>query len=364
MNTIPGTALAGRFQNQLIDWYHTEFRDLPWRRTKNAYAIWVSEIMLQQTQVKTVIPYYERFLQRFPALKDLAQSDLSDLLKIWEGLGYYARARNMRKAAQVILKHHKGIFPNTLKAVKALPGVGTYTAAAILSIAFDQDLPVVDGNVNRVLCRVFRIDVDPKSPSGKKKMHELAEQMLARGRAGIYNQALMELGALICTPRSPKCQLCPVSELCEARLHGERDKYPVKSPKPKRPHYPIAAGLVWNETKLLIDRRRENAMLGGLWEFPGGKIKPGETPQQAVQREVMEELGIVVHVDDFFITVEHGYTHFTITLHVYNCHYMSGEPQPLGCADWKWVKPQQLPDFAFPRANIRIIEALLQKDPN
>ena len=189
-------------------------------------------------------------------------------------------------------------------------------------------------------------------------MHKLAEQLLARGRAGTYNQSLMELGALVCTPRSPKCLLCPVSELCNARRRGEQDKFPVKSPKRKRPHHHIAAGLVWRGAELLIDQRKEDAMLGGLWEFPGGKIKPEEAPERAVEREVREELGIEVHAEDLFASVDHGYTHFTITLHVYNCRYLSGEPQALGCADWKWVKPEDLTEFAFPRANVRIIEKL------
>ncbi|MDZ7724346.1 MAG: A/G-specific adenine glycosylase [candidate division KSB1 bacterium] len=310
MKTQPGKATVQTFQNQLIEWYQDEFRDLPWRQTSDPYRIWISEIMLQQTQVKTVIPYYERFIKRFPTVFDLANADLADLLKMWEGLGYYARARNMKKAAQVIVDQHQGVFPHTLKAVRALPGIGPYTAAAILSIAFDQDLAVVDGNVNRVLCRVFRINTDPKSTEGKKIMHKLAEQLLVRGRAGTCNQALMELGALICTPRSPQCLLCPVSELCKARQYGEQEKFPVKSPKRERPHYHIAAGLVWRNGTLLIDQRKEAAMLGGLWEFPGGKIKPGESPERAAEREVMEELGVTVQAEDLFTTIEHGYTHF------------------------------------------------------
>jgi A/G-specific adenine glycosylase len=349
-----------KFQKKLITWFEEEFRDLPWRQTRDPYKIWVSEIMLQQTQVKTVLPYYDRFVAAFPTVQDLAAADLSQVLKLWEGLGYYARARNLHKAAQKITVELLGKFPKTVEEVKKLPGIGAYTAAAILSIVFGADLPVIDGNVNRVLARLFTLEMDPKSPQGRRKIQEHAERLLTHSRAGDYNQAIMELGALICSPRRPKCLLCPVSTFCQAYAKGEQTKYPIKSAKKERPHIHIAVGLVWNGDRLLIDRRQETAMLGGLWEFPGGKVEEGETYEHTVVREIKEELGIDIEVFGHFMSLNHGYTHFSITLHAYTCAYLAGTPQALHCADWRWVKKEELATFAFPRANSKIIARLLE----
>jgi A/G-specific adenine glycosylase len=349
-----------KFQQKLITWFEEEFRDLPWRQTRDPYKIWVSEIMLQQTQVKTVLPYYERFIARFSTVNDLAAADLSQVLKLWEGLGYYARARNLHKAAQKITNEMQGNFPETLEEVIKLPGIGVYTAAAILSIAFGADLPVIDGNVNRVLARLFTLEMDPKSTQGRRKIQETAERLLAHGRAGDYNQAIMELGAMLCTPRKPKCLLCPVSTFCQAYAKGEQDKFPIKGAKKERPHIHIAVGMVWNGDRLLIDRRRETDMLGGLWEFPGGKVEEGETNEQTVVREIREELGIDVEVLGHFMSLNHGYTHFSITLHAYTCRLLAGTPQAIQCSDWCWVKKEELTTFAFPRANGRVIARLLE----
>lgn len=351
-----------QFQQHLLTWFDEEFRDLPWRQTSDPYAIWVSEIMLQQTQVKTVVPYYQRFMAAFPTLQDLANAPLDDVLKVWEGLGYYARARNLHKAANVIVQTHDGVFPDKIEHVKALPGIGPYTAAAIMSIAFGADLPVIDGNVNRVLSRLFRVPVDPKSTEGQKLVQTHAELLFAHGRAGAYNQAIMELGAMICTPRSPKCLLCPVSSFCQARLAGQQTQFPIKSPKKQRPHRHIAVGIVWKDGHLLIDQRKHEDMLGGLWEFPGGKVQDGESYEQAVVREVKEELGIDVHVKNHVATIEHGYSHFTITMHAYECQYVAGEPQAIECADWRWVTLEDLHNYAFPRANGKLLEILFEQN--
>ncbi len=348
-----------QFQKRLLTWFDEEFRDLPWRQTENPYAIWVSEIMLQQTQVKTVVPYYERFMAVFPSIADLAQANLEEVLKLWEGLGYYARARNLHKAAQKIVQEFGGTFPNQLEQVNELPGIGPYTAAAIMSIAFGADLPVIDGNVNRVLSRLFRVPVDPKSTAGKKIIQEKADVLFAHGRAGSYNQAIMELGALICTPRSPKCLLCPVSFFCQARLAGTESEFPIKTQKKPRPHRHIAVGIVRQNGNILIDKRKEDDMLGGLWEFPGGKVEPGETYEEAVVRELKEELGIDVRVDRFFATIEHGYSHFTISMHAYECQHVGGEPQAIECSDWRWVPVHELRNYAFPRANGKLLDILL-----
>jgi A/G-specific adenine glycosylase len=348
-----------KYQQMLITWFEEEFRDLPWRQTRDPYRIWVSEIMLQQTQVKTVLPYYERFVAAFPTVHDLAAADLSQVLKLWEGLGYYARARNLHKAAQKTANELQGNFPQTMEEAAKLPGIGSYTAAAILSIAFGVDLPVIDGNVNRVLARLFMLEMDPKSTEGRRNIRETAEKLLARGRAGDYNQALMELGAMICTPRRPKCLLCPVSTFCKAFEKSEQDKFPIKSAKKERPHVHIVVGLVWNGDRLLIDRRLESGLLGGLWEFPGGKVEEGESYEQTAAREIKEELGVDVEVVSHFMSLNHAYTHFSITLHAYTCRYLAGSPQAVHCAEWRWVRKDELSLFAFPRANGRVIAKLL-----
>jgi len=314
--------------------------------------------MLQQTQVRKVVPYYERFVAAFPTVGALAAADLHQVLKLWEGLGYYARARNLHKAAKVIEEQHHGDFPASPEAIRGLPGIGSYTAAAVMSIAFNADVPVVDGNINRVLSRIFAIDIDPKSSQGQKRIREKAELLLAPGRAGIHNQALMEMGAMICTPRSPNCAACPVGRFCQAQLTNAQADYPVRSPKRERPHRHVAVGIVFHGGKLLIDQRRPDGMLGGLWEFPGGKVEDGERCEDAVVREIKEELDVDVQVLNHFATVDHQYTHFTISLHAFVCRLLSGTPRAVGCADWKWVTQDELSQYPFPRANGKIIELL------
>ncbi len=348
------------FRRSLLDWFDAEFRELPWRQTRDPYKIWVSEVMLQQTQVKTVIPYYQRFVAALPVVASLAAADLSQVLKLWEGLGYYARARNMKKAAEQIVREHSGVFPKSMKEIERLPGIGEYTAAAVASIAFGTAVPAIDGNVSRVLARLFFIHENPKTPSGHRTIKGLAERLLDRERPGDFNQAMMELGAVICTPRRPQCPLCPVKSFCDAFVRGMQEHVPVKNAKKEQPHVNIAVGLVWNGNRLLIDRRHEKGLLGGLWEFPGGKIEEGETPEQAVVREVREELGVETEVLGHFMSLDHAYTHFSITLHAFHCRYLGGEPQALDCAEWRWATKEELPKLAFPRANAKLIAKLLE----
>ncbi len=347
------------FRDRLIEWFHENRRDLPWRQTSDPYKIWVAETMLQQTQVSKVIPYYNRFILRFPTVQALAKAPLSKVLKAWENLGYYARARNLHKAARQIVRHGNGEFPGEMQTIRALPGIGPYTAAAILSIAFGQDYALVDGNVIRVLTRITRYGGNPRDSQGKKHLARMAEDFLARGQAGDYNQAVMELGATVCVPTNPHCQECPVAHLCQANLHAEQHLYPVRTPVKKRPHYVIAAGIILQGDRILIARRPDDGLLGGLWEFPGGKVEDGETPEQAVLREVKEELDVIVRVEKLFTTIKHQYTHFTITLNAFLCQYVSGQPRAIGCTDWRWVKKEELANYAFPRANGKIIEQLL-----
>ncbi len=349
-------------QKKLLAWYKAAHRDLPWRRTREPYRIWVSEVMLQQTQTVKVLEYYERFLERFPHLAALAAVPQDDVLKAWEGMGYYARARNLHRAAKYICENLRGRLPRDYEQLLQIPGIGPYTAAAVASIAFNRDHAVVDGNVERVLSRWFLIQRSPKAPETKKLLRELAQQILAKGKACYWNQAVMELGARICAPRSPKCEICVARRYCRAFQElNDPAQLPVKMARKEVPHHQIAAGLVWNKGKLLIDQRRNDGLLGGLWEFPGGKIERGETPAQALRREIREELDVEVEVRDFYATVEHAYTHLRVTLNVYHCLYQSGNPKNLGCQNWRWVKPAELRQFAFPNANRRIIDRLLNE---
>jgi A/G-specific adenine glycosylase len=356
----PDKSLIRAFQRDLISWYENEFRHLPWRRTKDPYKIWVSEIMLQQTQVKKVIPYFDNFIKKFPAIEALAESELADVLKAWEGLGYYARARNLHKAAQEIVSRHDKKLPTDFDELKKLSGIGPYTAAAISSIVAGYPIPVLDGNVARVLSRLVCLDKNPKSGESHQALQRLAGDLLYKDDPGTYNQALMELGALLCTPVRPKCLSCPIRKMCQACQTGSQSQYPIKVPKKQRPHFTIGAGIIWKEDKILIARRHENGLLGGLWEFPGGKQQDGETIEQTVQREIKEEVDVTVRVDSLLAVVKHQYSHFKITLHAYHCTYVAGSPKALGCAAWKWVKKDKLQNYALPRANGKILELLLR----
>lgn len=349
-----------KIQKNLLAWYYTNKRDLPWRKTRSPYKIWVSEIMLQQTRVETVIPYYFRFLDLFPHIKNLAEADLQQALKVWEGLGYYSRVRNMHKAAKVIVEKYHGKFPETFAEIVKLPGIGRYTGGAIASIAFQEPVPVVDGNVKRVLARFFEIEMEINSTNAKKRFWELATELVSKDTPGDFNQALMELGATVCLPKNPMCDSCPIAFECRAKQKKRQEQLPIKNKKAPTPHYQIGAGLIWRDGKLLITRRQENGLLGGLWEFPGGKQKKNETIQECVRREIKEELSVQVIVENHFMTVKHAYSHFRITLDIFNCQWISGEPECKVCSDFYWVTVEQLSTFPFPKANKRIVHKLTE----
>ncbi len=355
---MPKINIIPTLQSSLLNWYAIHQRDLPWRRMRDPYATLVSEMMLQQTQVATVIPYYQRWMKRFPNITALARARLQTVLKRWEGLGYYTRARNLHKAAKLIVSEYNGQLPSQTEKLRQLPGIGPYTAGAIASIAFDADEPVLDGNVIRVLCRVFRITAPPKETATQQKLWRLARKMIPTGKAGLFNQAMMDLGATICLPRQPACQRCPWHKYCQARIKNEQEKLPVKTAAKALPHYDIAAGVVWKDGKILIGRRKPEGLLGGLWEFPGGKRQPRESLKTCVIREIKEETGIDAEVIEPLMTVKHAYSHFRITLHVFNCRWLAGHARPLACAAVKWVTPAQLTNYPFPRANQKIIEIL------
>jgi len=260
----------------LIDWFKHNKEDLPWRQTDDPYRIWLSEIMLQQTQIATVLPYYARFLERFPTVEALAAAPLDDVLKLWEGLGYYSRARNLHRAARMVVEEFGGEFPRTLEGLRTLPGVGPYTAGAVGSIAFGLDVPVLDGNVIRVLARLFNIEDDVRQAGTKRRLWKLAGEIVPAGRAAAWNEGLMELGQRVCVPRSPRCDVCPVRDFCEARALGVQEQRPIRSQKARTPHYDVTAGVIRDgDGHILIAQRKLDAMLGGLWEFPGGKCDAG-----------------------------------------------------------------------------------------
>jgi A/G-specific adenine glycosylase len=355
----------------LIEWFRQTYRDLPWRHDRSPYRVWLSEMMLQQTRVETVIPYFNRFLDRFPAIDDLSAAPLGDVLKLWEGLGYYARARNLHKAAKVIVDDLHGEWPRTVEGLMALPGIGRYTAGAIASLAFSEHAPVLDGNVIRVLCRVFAIRRDPKDVKVREELWQLAEKLLplsrpgrggqgVRGEAGEFNEALMELGATVCTPRNPKCDVCPLAKYCEAKKRDLQDQLPIKTKRKPLPHHDVTAAVIRKKGRLLIAQRPLGGRLGGLWEFPGGKVESGETLKQCLRREIKEELSIRIKVGRQITSIDHAYTHFKITLHAFECELMSGKPQALQVQDFKWVRMNELKKFAFAKTDLRIISALVK----
>ena len=347
------------FRRAVLAWYACHKRSLPWRDAAEPYQVWLSEIMLQQTRVDQMQPYFERFVEAFPTVEALARASEDEVLKAWEGLGYYARARNLRRAAQHVVDDLGGCIPEEYDELLGLPGVGPYTAAAISSIAFDRDHPVLDGNVTRVLCRLLLVEGDPRRAAVRIELVVAGERLLASGRAGDFNQAMMELGARVCTPRRPGCDRCPVGEFC--RAHTELDdpsRLPLRPARKPRPHYEVAAGLIWKDNRVLLAQRPEQGMLGGLWEFPGGKQEPGETLEQCLAREIREELDFEIGVGELLTSVDHAYSHFTITLHAFEARYRSGQPKALGCSAWQWVAPEALDEFAMPRADRLILEQL------
>ncbi len=342
-------------------WYRRHRRDLPWRRSPDAYAVWVSEVMLQQTRVATVQAYFPRFMRRFGDVGALARARLGSVLKAWEGLGYYGRARNLHRAARSVVRDYGGKIPATAAELRRLPGVGPYTAGAIASIAFGADECVLDGNVTRVLCRTLAVGGDPTAAGTRRRLWSLARELLPAGRAGLFNQALMDLGATVCTPRAPRCAACPLGGACLARARDRQEELPRRRPRGPLPHQTVVAGVIWKGGRVLIGRRRPEGLLGGMWEFPGGKVEPGESLQAALRRELAEEVGVRVRVRRPVIAVRHAYTHFRITLHAFECRWLSGRARPLGCDAVKWVRPDQLDRHAFPAANQKVIAALRER---
>jgi A/G-specific adenine glycosylase len=318
--------------------------------------------MLQQTRVETVIPYYERWMRRFPSLTDLAQATQQEVLAVWEGLGYYGRARNLHRAAQLVAQEWGGQLPSDPQALRKLPGIGRYTAGAIASIAFGLNEPALDGNIRRVLARFFNVTLPARSPAGERRFWQLAGEHLPPGRAGEYNQAMMDLGAAVCTPRAPDCPSCPLAPGCQALRLAVQEQRPVTQIKPAAPHYTVTAAVISRGGRILIARRPPEGLLGGLWEFPGGKQLPGEGLQACLQREICEELGVQIDVGELLGVYRHAYTHFRVTLHAFCCALTGREqPQPLGVSDLRWVGEDELPAYPMGKIDRHIARDLLAR---
>ncbi len=354
----PDARERAAFQRRLLTHFRATKRDLPWRRRVTPYRILVAEVMLQQTQVDRVTDYFRRWMRRFPSLRALAEAPLDDVLKQWEGLGYYTRARTLHAAARLFVEKHGGRVPRDFDALRAAPGIGRYTAGAILSIAYNMKKPVLDGNVARVLCRVFAIRRDPTKACARNLLWTLAENLIPDGDARDFNQALMEHGSLVCTPASPKCAHCPVRTLCAARERGLQDRLPVKGQRPKTLKHDVGVAVIRERGRYLIQQRPDGALLAGLWEFPGGKREPRESIAACIKRELREELGIDVEVGEELCTVNHAYTHYRVTLHVHRCRITRGRPHPHYAQRIRWARPADFAQYVFPAANLRIIDRL------
>ncbi len=364
-------------RRQLLDWWEQYGRHtIPWKRRSDGrppadgegldpYGVLVAEVMLQQTQLAVVLPYWQRWMETLPGLDALAQAPEQRVLLLWQGLGYYSRARRLIQAASQLLEAAEGRdpWPRQLEGWLALPGIGRSTAGSILSSAFDQPAAILDGNVKRVLAR---LTASPRPPARELKgLWQLSESLLDRQRPRAFNQALMDLGATVCTPRHPGCGSCPWRGHCAAYAAGDPARFPVKDAPRSVPFQVIGVGVVLNAAgEVLIDQRLNEGLLGGLWEFPGGKQEPGEAIEATIVRELQEELAIEAEVGEELITLEHAYSHKRLRFVVHLCRWIGGEPQPLASQQVRWVSPADLDAYPFPAANARIIEALRRRlDP-
>lgn len=334
------------FQQDLISWFEAEQRDLPWRKDKDPYKVWVSEIMLQQTRVDTVIPYFYRFIEQFPTIKALAEAEEDKVLKAWEGLGYYSRARNLQSAVKEVYEKYGGKVPNTQNEISSLKGVGPYTAGAILSIAYGLPEPAVDGNVMRVLSRILSIWEDIAKDSTRKIFEEAVRKLISHENPSYFNQALMELGALICTPTSPSCLLCPVREHCTAFHEGTQHELPVKTKNKKQRHVRIVAAVITDaEGKILIHRRPETGLLANLWEFPNIEVSlPYVNEKKQLADAINSLLKTDVYIDEMLGQIEHVFSHLTWNINAYKGEIQSLEEE---IDEYKLVTINEMESFAF-----------------
>ena len=363
-------------QNSLLEWFRENGRYwIPWKLKKDGsvprsgesispYGIWIAEVMLQQTQLKVVIPYWKKWMKVFPTLSCLAEADLENLLMIWQGLGYYSRAKRIHQSSKILVEfvgknrdQDPDSWPNQIDKWMSLPGIGRSTAGSIISSAFDLPTPILDGNVKRILSRLLAIE--RISVKEERKLWECSSLLIARLSPRDFNQALMDLGAIICTPKKPSCSSCPLQKFCSAYTKYDPDDFPKKEMTKIKPLQEIGIGVVFNKKgELLIDQRLESSSMGGMREFPGGKKNPNESIEKTIERELKEELGIIVTVGEKLLSFEHAYTHKRLYFTVHICAWISGQPKPLASQKLLWVSPDRLFDFPFPAANTKIISEL------
>ena len=347
-------------KRELLLWFSKSSVSYPWRGECDPYKVWVSEIMLQQTQAQTVIPYYNKWIEMFPNIKSVAKSDLMDILKQWEGLGYYARARNFHRACKLVQSMFCGKIPNDHNFI-LLPGVGEYIDAAVRSICFNVPLPAIDANVKRIMSRFLQLPM--VSVNDVRIATTYLAQKINKNAPGDSNQSLMDLGRFICKPKTPQCQLCPINKNCLSYKNRTIHLYPYKKQPKVKPRYELAVAVIWKNNKILVSKRKENAMLGGLWEFPGGKLEKNETRKNCVVREVKEELDINIQPYKHVKSIKHSYSHFSIIMHAFHCNLVDGTPQPIGCDQFKWIRKNELSSLPFPKANHKIFDSIPNIQP-
>ena len=356
----------GRKEHQmaatLLAWYEENRRDLPWRRTRDPYVVWISEVMLQQTRVDTVVPYFTRFLDRFPDVQSLAKAPLESVLKAWENLGYYSRARNLHRAARDILERHGGNLPSNREALLCLPGIGPYITGAILSMAFGKAEAAVDGNVRRIMARLYAVRKPLDTAATLRELDERAGALVPRDCAGDFNQALMDLGARICAPRAPRCEACPWKMECAAFREGCAQSLPVKRKKKPVPRRRAIAAVIRDEQgRLLIVKRVNRGLLGGLWKLPGGEVRSEDRPARGLERWVKEELGLHIRAGRNPLgSVDHAYSHFRLTLEAHACEWRGGRPEALGCEAWAWMALDERDRYPFSRADHKLLNTLAE----
>jgi A/G-specific adenine glycosylase len=344
---------------RLRRWFRRHARDLPWRRTRDPYAIWVSEVMLQQTQVATVVPYFERFLKSFPSLHDLAEADEQAVLRQWEGLGYYRRARELHRAARLVVEQHHGRIPADPAELERLPGFGRYTAGAVLSQAYDARLPILEANSRRVLARLIGYRGDPRRGPGQRLLWNAAQTLLPRRRTGEFNQAMMELGALVCTNQDPRCPACPLRDVCRAHRNGATDRIPPPQGRPPTEHVQEVAVVVRRRGRVLLVQRPGSGRWAGLWEFPHAPVHRDEPPQQAASRILRELTGIQADAGPTLITFSHGIMRYRITLRCVEAEYRSGSFACGAYAAGRWIRPGDLDAYPVSAPQRRLARLLV-----
>jgi A/G-specific adenine glycosylase len=365
---MPARPLVRALQKALADWFAARGRPLPWRENYSPYAVWVSEIMLQQTRMDRVVPYFLRWMKRFPDIRSVAEADENAVLLAWEGLGYYSRARNLQRAARLIMRDHDGLFPASPAAARALPGIGPYTEAAIAGIAFNRRFACVDANVGRVLARLFDIDVPVGTGAGAARVRDLAAALLPE-KPREHNQALMELGALVCGKKA-RCPECPLARYCKSLRLGIVHERPVPGGKRESVHISIVCGILRHAGSVFVQRRRDGDVWAGLWEFPGGVLEENETPEEAVVREFAEETAFETRVSGSFGVLRHAYTKYRVTLHCFGLELALPESAPpppppvlAAATDWRWLPPGELGELAMPAAHRKLADAVFGSGP-